>query len=683
MYNRLMEIDLDTPVRFIPHVGPIRAAALSRLGITTVQDLLYHIPFRYNDFSLVMPISHVRAGETVTIKATVSRFNAFATKSGKRIQEAKVTDESGTLSVIWFNQPYLRSLIKPGMVIHLAGTISWFGNKMVLSAPEYELFEEATESSLHTGRIVPVYAATERISPKWLRSRIAFLLPHMLPRLTDTIPTALQKKLNLMDLSTAIKTIHFPTSLAQAQEARRRLAFDELVRLQIRAYLQRHERELHETATVLPLTGDDLERFRASLPFQLTGDQNQAIQEIVTDLTHPFPMNRILVGDVGSGKTVVAALALFIAAKNRKKSVLMAPTQILATQHYESLQKLLSPFSVRVGLVTGTHKDSTEKNDILVGTHALLGEGVAPENLALVIVDEQHRFGVSQRTLLSEKLNGPVRPHVLTMTATPIPRTVAKTVMGHMNLSVLSQMPSGRKPVKTWVVPKERRKRAYEWIAKQLTETGGQAFIICPLIEESETLTTVRAVKKEYEQLTKTFSSFSLGLLHGRMKPAEKKDTLDAFRKKHHAILVATPVVEVGIDIPNATIIMIEASERFGLAQLHQLRGRVGRGDKPSYCLLFTEEENESIVARLKILEAESSGPKLAEADLLLRGAGDLLGIRQHGVPNLKIASYQDRNIIAQAQQAVEAITLDDPELSHFPLLREEAKKSTISQGLD
>jgi len=679
-----MELSLDTPIRFVTHVGPARAAALERLGILTVQDLIYHIPFRYNDFSLVSPIARVQPGETVTVKGTVSKFNAFATKSGKRIQEAKVTDETGTLSVIWFNQPYLRSVVKPGMIIHLAGSINWFGEKIVMNAPEYELFDESPESSLHTGRLVPVYAATEGLSPKWLRGRIAQVLPVILPQIADTTPADIQKKYGLMELSQALSSVHFPQSKEDADDARRRLAFDEILSLQIQAHIQKFERESHETAFSLPLTKTGYTQFLGALPFELTADQNTAVEEILSDMKRKFPMNRLLVGDVGSGKTVVAAAALLACARNGKQSVVMAPTQILATQHFESLSTLLSKLSIRVGLVTGAHKEAHVQDcDVLVGTHALLSQTIALPRLGLIVIDEQHRFGVAQRTLLAQKSGTATQPHTLTMTATPIPRTVAKTLMGHMDLSTLTQMPSGRKPVKTWVVPKERRKRAYEWIAKQLSQTGGQAFIICPLIEESESLTTVRAVKKEYELLQDIFPQFSLGLLHGRMKPAEKTSMLDAFRRKEYTILVATPVVEVGIDIPNATLIVIEASERFGLSQMHQLRGRVGRGDKPSYCLLFTEEETPEIVSRLKILETETSGPSLAEADLTLRGAGDILGIRQHGIPNLKIASFRDTAIITQVQEAVSTLTKSDPTLREFPLLRERAKKSTITPSLD
>ncbi len=662
-----MDLSPDTPVRFIPRVGPAMAAKLEILGIRSARDLLYHIPFRYNDFSLISPIARVQPGETVTIQGNVERFNAFATKTGKRVQEAKVRDETGAISIIWFNQPFLRSVIKPGVKIHLSGTISWFGTKLVMNSPEYELFDQ----SLHTGRIVPVYPATEGLSSKWLRGRIAFLLSSLMPNLTEYLPDETIAHYDLMDLKTALTTIHFPTTSQDANRAKRRLAFDELLLLQIRARILKEEREMQETAYSLALTGGHIQTFWESLPFTLTGDQEHAIGEIFSDLKRAYPMNRLLVGDVGSGKTVVAAAAMYAAHRNGMQSALMAPTQILAEQHYETISRILTPLGISVGLRTGSHKDAGSY-DVLIGTHALLSETTKFKKLSLVVIDEQHRFGVTQRDTLIQKGDTRKHPHILTMTATPIPRTVAKTMMGHMDLSTLSEMPKGRKLIKTWVVPTGKRENAYAWIAKQIRDTGGQVFIVCPIIEESETLSSVRAVKKEFELLTQRFPKFSLGLLHGRMKPKEKTDVLEKFRLNTHQILVSTPVVEVGIDIPNATIMVIEASERFGLSQLHQLRGRVGRGSLASYCLLFTEGAED----RLKILETESSGPRLAEADLTRRGAGDILGTRQHGIPNLKIATFSDSSLLEQTQKAAQ-------ELARFTPLRELVQNSTIEARID
>lgn len=688
-----MEITLSTPVRFIPRVGPAMAGRLERLGIQTVEQLLYHIPFRYDDFSLISTIAAVQPGETVTVKGTVEKFNAFFTKTGKKIQEAKVRDDTGVLTVIWFNQPYLRSIITVGSAIRLSGQMNWFGNKIVMSSPQYEIVSTSDESlSLHTGRLVPVYPETEGISSKWLRGRIAFLLEHVLPHVTDYVPDEILRPQRFINLQDAIRTVHFPNSQEEANEARRRLAFDELLLLQVRAYEQKYEREQKERAYPFTIPDADVTSLIRSLPFTLTRDQTNAMHDLFVDVTKPYPMNRLLEGDVGSGKTIVAAIAMYVAYKNGHQSVLLAPTQILAEQHYKTLSNIFNSIDIKISLVTGDKKLNYEsgimnhgkkqvkkmKPMILVGTHALLSESVKLPTLGLVVIDEQHRFGVAQRTILTkENAEGKI-PHLLTMTATPIPRTVAKTVLGHMDLSMLTQMPLGRKRVKTWVVPNNKRQSAYAWITKQIQTTHGQVFIICPFIEESETLTTVKAVKKEYETLRNQFRMFSVGLLHGKMKPEQKTNVLTDFRKQKHQILLATPVVEVGIDIPNATIMMIEGADRFGLGQLHQLRGRVGRGELSSYCLLFTEKDDNDTIERLKALERVYSGPELAEIDLIHRGPGELLGIRQHGIPNLKIASFTDGKTIEETQKAVSDLTAIDPSLHSFTLLREKARECTI-----
>jgi ATP-dependent DNA helicase RecG len=680
-----MEIMLSTPVRYIPRVGPAMAGRLERLGIQTVEQLLYHIPFRYDDFSLISTIAGVRPGNTVTVKGTVEKFTAFFTKTGKKIQEATVSDDTGILTVIWFNQPYLRTIITVGSTIRLSGPITWFGNKLVMSSPAYEIINPADESSsLHTGRLVPIYPETEGISSKWMRGRIAFLLSTVSSKIIEFVPESVRSSQGFMDIPVALQTIHFPSSLKEAEEAKRRLAFDELLLLQVRAYEEKYEREQKERAYPFTIPSDDVASLIRSLPFTLTADQTNAIHDLFVDVTKPYPMNRLLEGDVGSGKTIVAAIAMYVAYKNGYQSVLLAPTQILAEQHYTSIQQLLSPLGIRVDILTGDKKTIPKRSSkkqapsIIVGTHALLSESVNLHAVGLVIIDEQHRFGVTQRTILTkENADGKI-PHLLTMTATPIPRTVAKTILGHMDLSTLTQMPLGRKRVKTWVVPNTKRQSAYVWITKQIQTTQGQVFIICPFIEESESLTTVKAVKKEYETLRNQFPMFSIGLLHGKMKPAQKTNVLTDFREQKHQILLATPVVEVGIDIPNATIMMIEGADRFGLGQLHQLRGRVGRGSLSSYCLLFTEKDDNDTIERLKALERVYSGPELAEIDLVHRGPGELLGTRQHGIPNLKIASFTDGKTIEETRKAVSHLTAIDPSLHSFTLLREKARECTI-----
>jgi len=586
----------------------------------------------------------------------------FFTKTGKKIQEAKVTDESGTLTVIWFNQTYLLKILHPGDYVHLSGKIDWFGNKIVMSNPSYEL-----GTSLHTGRLVPVYPETEGVSSKWLRGRIAFLLETILSTMEDFLPEKTLSEYHLMGLPNALRAVHFPDNKEDIERGRHRIAFDEVFVLQLRAYEQK--RIWQETQKAKKITPVNI----PNIPFVLTNDQNRAIAEILEDLQKPIPMNRLLVGDVGSGKTVVAATAMFATAKSGMQSILMAPTVILAQQHYETISKLLTPLGIKIGLMTSEQKKS---GDVLVGTHALLTKQKMFNNLGLVVIDEQHRFGVAQRAQLvgTQKIT----PHFLTMTATPIPRTIAKTLLGNTDLSVLSQMPLGRSIVKTWVVPAAKREGAYDWMASQMKKTGGQIFVICPLIESSETLLDVKAVKEEVERNKNRFPHVGIGLLHGRMKAREKTKALDDFRNKKSMMLVATPVVEVGIDIPNAMMMVVEGADRFGLGQLHQLRGRVGRGNLQSYCLLFTQSTDEKTLERLKTLETIHSGPLLADVDLRLRGPGEVFGTRQHGMPHFKIASFTDMETINDTQAALERLTRDDPDLAHYPLLRELVKTAII-----
>lgn len=672
-----MDLSLDTPIRYIPRVGPSLGEKLEVLGISTVRDFLYHIPFRYDDFSLVSKISEVQPGETVTIQAEVVSFSAFITKNGKKLQEAKVTDDTGKLSVIWFNQPFLRSVILPGSTIRLSGSVSWFNHKLVLNAPQYEIVAGEGDS-LHTGRLVPIYPETSGISSKWMRGRIHFLLESLQPVIEDPIPLCIRSQYTLPTLVDALSHIHFPENIQQADTAKKRLAFDELLILQLLAYAQKRERMASVNAHICNIPKKKIETITKSLPFTLTNDQVAAIEEITADMSKEIPMNRLLEGDVGSGKTIVAAIAMYTAFQNNLQSVLLAPTQILAEQHYRSLTAVLGTSGVDIRLMTGNTKDRTPAT-ITIGTHAVLSDDVHFTELGLVVVDEQHRFGVKQRSKLTDMVEKSTHvPHLLTMTATPIPRTLAKTVFGTLDISRLKTMPSGRKRVKTWVIGAERRKKAYGWIYSQITDLHVQAFIVCPLIEDSENFSEVKAVKTEYEQLKQIFPTLKLGLIHGKLTGSEKTGILQQFRDGEFDILVATPVVEVGIDIPNATIIVIEGSERFGLGQLHQLRGRVGRSEKESYCLLFTTTTQSEPVTRLKAMETMYDGAALAEVDMKLRGPGDILGSRQHGAASMKIASYMDAKAVNDTYEAVKLLTKEDPELSNLPLLREIVKKSKI-----
>lgn len=653
-------MDLSSPVGSIPGIGPVYVKRLAKLGIYSIEDLLYHIPFRYEDYSEISKIGQFPIGTTATIKGEVLDFLNIYTKKGRKIQVAEIYDGTGKISAIWFNQPFLQNSIKPGVKLSLSGELSWWKKQKAVYGPEYEILSDET---VHTGRLVPVYPATAGISPKWLRSRINKLLKLLdEENLHDFWSKDFLEKQQLLPLKAALEQIHFPDTKESAEMARQRLAFDELTIIQLANI--RHKMEWQQNQPTHKLSIDDnlLAEFFERLSFDLTSAQSKAITQIVSDLGKSFPMNRLLEGDVGSGKTVVAAAAAFAASSNNKRSVFMAPTQILAEQHYITLSRLFEN-KLEVSLITGSTKMDISHADIVVGTHALLHHKDFFQEVAFVVIDEQHRFGVKQRAHLVEKTQETtLAPHVLTMTATPIPRTAALTLYGELELSVLDELPKGRLPIKTWLVPKEKRDPAYEWIEKQIQEDNIQAYVVCPLIEESEaeTMQQVKAAESEYKKLKKIFKNRSVALLHGKLKAKQKSEILEKFRQHKIDILVTTPVIEVGVDVPNATIMLIEAAERFGLAQLHQLRGRVGRGDKQSYCLLFTETESDKIKDRLSALTQTLSGFELAELDLRLRGPGEVLGLRQHGGSNLKIANWLDVDLIKQTKAVAQQI-VDNP----------------------
>ena len=648
------------------------AKRLEKLGITKLDDFLYHVPFRYDDYRLISKISQLQPGETVTIQGEVLEIkNQYARRF--TIQKAKVSDETGILDITWFNQPFIVKTISQGDKISLSGKVKKIIPRPQIDTPDFEILNG---SLLHTARLVPIYPETRGVSSKWLRRQVYSILNDCKNDLKEFLPNDLIDKNGLLEFYDAIKKIHFPDNLEEAQKAKERLSFDEFFLLQLSSLYRKKEweEEVSQKSLSIKAFRTKIDEFIAKLPFELTGAQRRSLSEIFDDLEKTTPMNRLLQGEVGSGKTVVATIAMYVNFLNGNKSILMAPTEILANQHFNTIHRLLSPYGIKVGIATGS-KNKTKEFDVLIGTHAILYKDFNLKDLGLVVVDEQQRFGVEQRSLIRKKGKS---PNFLTMTATPIPRTVALILYGNLSLSFIDEMPKERKKVKTWLVPSEKRNAAYKWIEKQIEELGSQVFIICPFIEESESLTSVKAATKEFDRLKKEiFPNLKLGLLHGKLKSKEKEEVLKKFKDKKIDVLIATPVVEVGIDFPNATIILIEASERFGLAQLHQLRGRVGRGEKQSYCLLFAEINNPKIYKRLKSLESLYNGAQLAQLDLELRGPGQIFGTMQHGVMRLKVASFSDFSLIERTKKDVENIF---SKLDKYPKLLEKVQSLNTQQ---
>lgn len=658
---------LDESISTLPRVGPAYRNRLEKLEIFSIRDLILHIPHRYLDFTLKSDIAGLQPGETATVSGQLTFLKNQYTRGGRKIQIGEVADSTAKIAVVWFNQPFLVRNLFPGDQISLAGKVDWFGRQKAIISPDYEIVQEG-KPRLHTEGLIPIYPETYGVSSKWLRSRVSDVLANF--KLEEYLPAEVLQKYNFPKFEAALKTVHFPKNLADVEPARKRLAFEELLRLQLASLKRKTEWKKNLPSYKLSVDKSLVKSFIKSLPFTLTNSQKQAIDEILADLSENKPMNRLLEGDVGSGKTVVAAAGALVAFANGFQSVIMAPTEILAAQHYNTLRTLFDPLKVRVSLVTSSMKKSDlGRADIFVGTHALIYKKTKFDKVAFVVIDEQHRFGVAQRgQLVRKSKNRSSVPHILTMTATPIPRTVALTVYGDLDLSVLTDMPLGRIKVTTWIVPRLKREKAYAWIKEQIKKDNIQIFNVCPLIEESEkeTMQDVKAVTKEYQVLSKIFKGFRLGLLHGKLPARQKQAVIEKFKKGESDILVTTPVVEVGIDIQNASIMVIEGAERFGLAQLHQLRGRVGRGAKKSYCLLFTESRSPMVRTRLSALQKYNSGFELSELDLKLRGPGEVFGLRQHGFPELKVANWQDAELIKAAHDVASA----HPEL--FSLLRTE-----------
>ncbi len=663
---------LDAKVTVLDGVGPKNAEKLENLGVFTLRDMLYHYPRRYDDYSKMKTINRLKFGEEVTVIGTVQSAKVRPTRGGKiKITEVIISDGSGALRVSWFNQPWLTNTLKEGVHVVVSGKIEQYLGRLMMSNPDWELLEE---EQLHTNRIVPVYPLTAKISQRWLRGQMNKVVNYWALRVEETLPQNVIDSAKLLELPDALLQVHYPDSLEALKAAQDRLAFDEIFYLQMGVQIQKQQ-WAQRVGQKYEINNDWLETQKNRLPYELTGAQNKAINDIRKDLSRGQPMKRLLQGDVGSGKTVVAALGISMVLQDGKQSAILAPTSILANQHYQNFLSLLAegenailqPEQIRLMIGATPEK---EKKDIrqqlengeiklIIGTHALLEGPVIFQNLQIAVIDEQHRFGVDQRAALRQKGEN---PHLLVMTATPIPRSLALTVYGDLDLTVMDEMPPGRKPVDTHILTTRERERAYTLIEKQLTE-GRQVFIIYPLVENSEK-SNARAAVEESERLQKeVFHKFKVGLLHGRLKPAEKDEIMAGFRDKEIDILVSTSVVEVGVDIPNATVMLIEGANHFGLAQLHQFRGRVGRGADKSYCLLIPDDDLKIENERLKVMGETTDGFVLAEQDLNQRGPGQFLGSRQSGFSEFQLASMTNIRLIEKARREARKLLAEDPNL--------------------
>ncbi len=669
---------LDAPVTRLPGVGPGFAQKLGKLGVRTVRDLLYLLPRRYEDYSNLRTIAQLRWGEEVTVIGTVWEIKSRPIGEERRLVTARVGDGTGEMEMTWF-APFIERQLHIGHAYAFSGKVDSYRGVPTMRHPS---FEPLDRNQVSTGRLVPVYPLTEGLSAPWLRRVMDRAVKTWAAEVPDFLPEAVRREYQLLPLAQALTQIHFPDSREMLAAAHRRLSFDEFLLLQL-GFLSARQHFRGTPAAPLPADPAAEAAFLAALPFSLTQAQRRALAQIADDLRKDRPMSRLLQGDVGSGKTVVAAAALWFAVADGKQGAIMAPTEILAEQHarsfarlFERLKHPLKNRPVRVVLLTGGLRTAereealaaiaTGEADIVVGTHALIQRGVTFRNLAVAVVDEQHRFGVEQRAALRQRnfagSSRPIQPHMLVMSATPIPRSLALTIYGDLDISVIDEMPAGRTPVKTKWLTSTERERAYGFIRRQV-QAGHQAFIIYPLVEESET-TDAKAAVEEYTRLQQViFPDLRVALLHGRLKADEKDRVMRAFAAGESDILVATAVVEVGIDVPNATVILIESAERFGLAQLHQFRGRVGRGEHPSYCILISDAAEGDSRRRLQALENTTDGFALAQIDLELRGPGDFFGTRQSGLPPLRTAQLSDLRTLEEARNAAQKLFAADPGL--------------------
>lgn len=691
----LNNLKLDTKAQYIRGVGPTMAKKFAKVGIQTAEDLLFYFPYRYDDLSKVTSIVSLKPMDTAIIKGKIVSINT--SRSFRRrihITTAVLSDETASIEVIWFNQPYIERILAIGDEILVMGKTDYSHSKGLKMIFQVKAYEKLEANQHFIPEIVPAYSEKSGMHSKWIRARIRIVLP-LANKLADPIPEKVKDKADLINLDEAVRQLHHPESMEAIKIAKKRIAFDELFMIALIGLIQRKDIK-EQKGIKVDIKKEKIKTFISDLDFKLTADQEKSLKEILEDITKPYPMNRLLQGDVGSGKTIVAGAAILNAIENNFGGAFLAPTEILAFQHFQTFGKLFKKYNYKIGLLTNAYVFLAEKGkvkeikkkeiyellekekiDFIIGTHALLQEKVELPHIALIIIDEQHRFGVEQRAALKKKTR--ILPHLLSMTATPIPRTLSLALYGDLDISQIRTMPPGRKPIKTRVVPPDKRAAAYDFIQKHI-EGGRQVFVICPLIDESDKL-GFKSVKQEFEKLDKEiFPHLKIGLLHGKLKPAEKQKVMNNFKKNKINILVSTSVVEVGVDIPNANIMMIEGADRFGLAQLHQFRGRVGRDTHQSFCFLFSESAGEIALRRLQAMESTGDGFKLSEVDLEIRGPGEVYGTRQHGIPDLKFASLLDYKLVKEVRDGANSII---DEIEKYPELLQKLKEFRFSHHME
>ena len=659
---------LAAPVTSVPGIGSTNAEKLAPLGIQTIGDLLYHFPRKYLDRSTVTPIGQVKTGQDVTVVGRVRDVESRTTRNRKNMLIITIFDGTGYLSGVWFNQEYHKDRLKEGVEASFSGRVLYQYDRLQMVNPAYDVLgtegSGSAHEAIHTGRIIPVYPGTAGVTSAMLRRHVSRAL-EAYGDMADPLPASVIEKFGLMGTAEAIREIHYPEGAESLKKARYRALFDEIFIMQVGLALKKKRRELESKGIAHAPPGKLVSQFRQSLRFELTPAQERSWREITGDMVRTVPMNRLLQGEVGSGKTVVAVLALLLSVENGYQGAIMAPTEVLAYQHEDRIREMLDGLQVTVALMTGGSEKDVRKAvaagqvDIVIGTHALIQKEVSFERLGIVVIDEQHRFGVGQRVSLERK---GASPHVLHMSATPIPRTLSLTLYGDLDVSVIDELPPGRKGVVTVVADKSQRKGAFAMVEKEVA-LGRQVFVICPLVEESDKL-EARAAQEEAKRLSNVFPGYRTGLLHGQMKSEEKRGVMDRFQAGEIDILISTLVVEVGMDVPNATVMIIENADRFGLAQLHQLRGRIGRGSERAICVMFADPTTDEAKARMKAIQEYDDGFALAEKDLEIRGEGTLFGTRQSGLPDLKLARLsRNFDLIRKAREEAFRLVDADPAL--------------------